>query len=243
MNKITQNSKILVTGAGLVFLSIDVPILGPISLGWAAAPITVVFLVWMANLYNFMDGVDGLAGGMTVSGCGLLSCFAWQAHHPVLCILAILQASVATGFLVHNFPPAKIFMGDLGSVGTGFFVAALVVLGCRDEVFDLWVPLIIFSPFILDATVTLVWRVCRCEKIWKPHRKHYYQRLVMSGWSHRRTVLWEYGIMVLCGGLAILYQFAEEKWRFVILVGWVTLFVFLPLAVRGMEQRMQSVGS
>ena len=120
MNKITQNSKILVTGAGLVFLSIDVPILGPISLGWAAAPITVVFLVWMANLYNFMDGVDGLAGGMTVSGCGLLSCFAWQAHHPVLCILAILQASVATGFLVHNFLRQRFSWGISGVWGQAF---------------------------------------------------------------------------------------------------------------------------
>ena len=234
---------LLVIGAGLVLPPMEVPVLGPISLGWVAAPITVVFLVWMANLYNFMDGMDGFAGGMTVVGCGLLGYLAWQAHHPVLCVIAILQSSATAGFLVYNLPPARIFMGDVGSVSTGFLVAALIVLGCRDGVYDLWVPVIVFSPFILDATVTLVRRALRHEKVWEAHRDHYYQRLVVAGWSHRRTVLVEYGVMALCGGFALLYQYAVEEWRLVILGGWVMLFFSLALAVRGMEQRIQPVGS
>ena len=234
---------LLVIGAGLVLPPMEVPVLGPISLGWVAAPITVVFLVWMANLYNFMDGMDGFAGGMTVVGCGLLGYLAWQAHHPVLCVIAILQSSATAGFLVYNLPPARIFMGDVGSVSTGFLVAALIVLGCRDGVYDLWVPVIVFSPFILDATVTLVRRALHHEKVWEAHRDHYYQRLVVAGWSHRRTVLVEYGVMALCGGFALLYQYAVEEWRLVILGGWVMLFFSLALAVRGMEQRIQPVGS
>jgi UDP-N-acetylmuramyl pentapeptide phosphotransferase/UDP-N-acetylglucosamine-1-phosphate transferase len=234
---------LLVIGSGLMLPSTAVPMLGVISWGWIAAPFTVMFLVWMANLYNFMDGMDGFAGGMTVIGCGLLGYLGWQAHHPVISVIATLQSAAAAGFLVHNFPPAKIFMGDVGSVSTGFLAAALIVLGCRDGVFNLWVPLIIFSPFILDATVTLVRRALRHEKVWEAHRDHYYQRLVVGGWSHRRTVLAEYGVMALCGGFALLYQYASEEWRLVILGAWGVLFLSLALAVKGVEQRIQPVTS
>ena len=234
---------LLVIGAGLVLPPLEVPMVGLISFGWIAVPITVMLLVWMANLYNFMDGMDGFAGGMTVIGCGLLGYLGWQAHHPVIAVIATLQSAAAAGFLVHNLPPAKIFMGDVGSISTGFLVAALIVLGSRDGVFDLWVPLIVFSPFILDATVTLVWRALRREKVWEAHRDHYYQRLVIGGWNHRRTVFVEYGVMALCAGVALLYQYAAEEWRSIILGGWVLLFAVLALGVRGMEQRMQPVGS
>jgi UDP-N-acetylmuramyl pentapeptide phosphotransferase/UDP-N-acetylglucosamine-1-phosphate transferase len=167
----------------------------------------------------------------------------WQAHHPVIFVIGTLQSAAAAGFLVHNFPPAKIFMGDVGSVATGFLVAALIVLGCRDGVFDLWVPLIAFSPFVLDATVTLARRMLRYEYVWEAHRDHYYQRLVLSGWGHRRTVLAEYGVMMLCGGLALLYQYASEEWRLVVLGVWGMVFLSLALAVKGTEQRMQPVVS
>ena len=236
-------STLLVIGVGLVLPSMEFPLLGFVSLGWAAAPITVVFFVWMTNLYNFMDGIDGFAGGMTVIGCSVLGYLAWQAHHPVISVIATLQSAAAAGFLVHNLPPAKIFMGDVGSVSNGFLIAALIVLGCRDGVYDPWVPLIAFSPFILDATVTLARRAFRHEKIWEAHRSHYYQRLVIGGWSHRRTVFVEYGVMALCAGFALLYQYAAEEWRSIILGGWALLFVFLALGVRSMEQRMQPVGS
>lgn len=234
---------LLVIGSGLVLSSIAVPTLGFIKLGWIAIPFTILLLVWMANLYNFMDGMDGFAGGMTAIGCGLLGYLGWQADHPVISVVAILQSAAAAGFLVHNFPPAKIFMGDVGSVSTGFLVAALIVLGCRDGVFDLWVPLIVFSPFILDATVTLVRRGLRQEKLWEAHRDHYYQRLVLRGWGHRRTVLAEYGLMALCGGFALCYQYASDGYRLVILGAWGIAFLSLALAVRGVEQRVQPVGS
>jgi UDP-N-acetylmuramyl pentapeptide phosphotransferase/UDP-N-acetylglucosamine-1-phosphate transferase len=234
---------LLVISSGLMLPSTAVPMLGVISWGWIAAPITILFLIWMANLFNFMDGMDGFAGGMTVIGCGLLGYLGWQAHHPVISVIATLQSAAAAGFLVHNFPPAKIFMGDVGSVSTGFLAAALIVLGCRDGVFDLWVPLIVFSPFIFDATVTLARRALRHEKVWEAHRDHYYQRLVLSGWSHRRTVLAEYGVMALCGGFALLYQYASEEWRLVILGAWGVLFLSLAIAVKGVEQRIQPVGS
>jgi UDP-N-acetylmuramyl pentapeptide phosphotransferase/UDP-N-acetylglucosamine-1-phosphate transferase len=234
---------LLVIGSGLVFHSKTDSLLGFIKLGWIAAPFTIVFVVWMTNLYNFMDGMDGFAGGMTVIGYGLLGYLGWQAHHPVISVIATLQSAAAAGFLVYNFPPARIFMGDVGSVSIGFLAAALIVLGCRDGVFDLWVPVIIFSPFILDATVTLARRAFHHEKVWEAHRDHYYQRLVLSGWSHRRAVLAEYGVMVLCGAFALFYQYGSEDWQLIVLVAWGMVFLSLVLAVQRVEQRIQPVGS
>lgn len=235
-------SGLLAFGAGLVLRAIEVPLLGTIEFRWLEVPLTILFLVWFTNLYNFMDGMDGFAGGMTVLGCGFLAYFAWKAGHDFMLVSALLLSAASAGFLVYNFPPAKIFMGDVGSVSIGFLCGALSILGWQDRVFDFWVPIILFSPFILDATVTLIRRVWQREKIWVAHRTHYYQRLVLSGWGHRKTVLAEYAVMALCGGFALFYQYASEEWRLVILGFWVALFLSLVLAVKGIEQRVQPIG-
>ena len=229
----------LVLGVGLIFPTVSVPLVGTIELGWLRGPFTILFMVWLTNLYNFMDGMDGFAGGMTALGCGFLAYFAWQAGHDFILVSATFLSLASAGFLVHNFPPAKIFMGDVGSVSSGFLCSALIVLGCRDQMFDFWVPIILFSPFILDATATLVKRVWQREKVWLAHRTHYYQRLVLSGWGHRKTVLAEYSVMVVCGGIAVLYQSATEEWRLVILGFWGMLFLSLALMVRNVEKRLQ----
>ena len=150
-------------------------------------------------------------------------------------------AMTTLGFLFHNFPPARIFMGDVGSIPLGFTAGTLMLVGLRDGLFDFWVPILIFSPFILDATITVLRRAWRRQRIWEAHRDHYYQRLVLSGWSHRQTVLTEYGVMALCGGLAVLYQEASEEWRLVILGSWGVLFASLAFVIKEVEQRMQPV--
>src|SRR5690606_5547729 len=96
-------------------------------------------------------------------------------------------ASAAAGFLVWNFPPARIFMGDTGSSALGLIAGALSLLGDRRGLFPLWVALLVFSPFLLDATVTLIRRAGRRERFWEAHRSHYYQRLALR-WGHRKTV-------------------------------------------------------
>ena len=235
-------ASIVVWGAGLMLHFFPIPAIKTVELGWLAAPVSVVFLLWMTNLYNFMDGMDGFAGGMTTLGFGFLAYFGWRAGHPFMLLTTIVVAMTALGFLFHNFPPARIFMGDVGSIPLGFTGGTLMLVGLREGVFDFWVPILIFSPFILDATVTVLRRAWQRKRIWEAHRDHYYQRLVLSGWSHRQTVLAEYGIMTLCGGLAVLYQEASDEWRLVILGFWGALFFSLALAVKGVEQRMQPVG-
>jgi UDP-N-acetylmuramyl pentapeptide phosphotransferase/UDP-N-acetylglucosamine-1-phosphate transferase len=234
---------IVVWGVGLTLPSISLPAIKTIELGWFAAPVTVLFLLWMTNLYNFMDGMDGFAGGMTTLGFGFLAYFGWRAGHPIMLLTATVVSMSALGFLFHNFPPARIFMGDVGSISLGFTSGTLMLVGLRDGLFDLWVPIMIFSPFILDATATIFRRMWQRQRIWEAHRDHYYQRLVLSGWGHRRTVLAEYGVMAMCGGFALLYQYASEGWRLVILGFWGLLFLVLAWAVKGVEQRMQPISS
>lgn len=204
--------------------------------------LAVVAIVWMTNLYNFMDGMDGLAGGMALFGFGFYALAGVLNGHLPFAVTNAAIAATAAAFLLFNFHPARIFMGDAGSTLFGFLAACLGLVGWQLGIWTLWFPGLVFSPFIVDATVTLARRLLRREKIWRPHREHYYQRLVLSGWGHRRTVLAEYGVMALCGGFALLYQYASEEWRLVILGFWGVLFFSLALAVKGLEQRMQPVG-
>ena len=227
---------VLAVGARLMVSDIDVPLVGTVELGSFSLVGSIVFLVWMANLYNFMDGMDGLAGGMTLLGGSVLALLAWQGHNEMILTASLLLAGAALGFLSHNFPPARIFMGDVGSVPIGFLFGSLILLGVRERLFTIWVPLILFSPFVVDATVTLIRRAFKGERIWDAHRTHYYQRLVLLGWGHRKTVLAEYGLMILCGLLAWAYHLAQDQARLVLLGCWGLLMVLLMVGIHMAER-------
>lgn len=171
--------------------------------GWLIALGAMAAVIWMCNLYNFMDGSDGLAGGMTVIGFGYYGLWAYLAGDSDFAVVNFSIAAAALAFLLHNFHPARIFMGDAGAIPLGFLAAALGMLGWLNQLWSLWVPLLIFSPFIADATVTLIKRLLRGEKIWQAHREHYYQRMVQSGLGHRNTALFAYALMLAAGGCAV----------------------------------------
>jgi UDP-N-acetylmuramyl pentapeptide phosphotransferase/UDP-N-acetylglucosamine-1-phosphate transferase len=164
---------------------------------------TVLGIAWVINLYNFMDGSDGLAGGMTVIGFSFLGAGAWLSGDDVLLVDCAIVAAAGTAFLLFNFPPARLFMGDAGSVPLGFLAAAFSLTGWHDGDWPIWFPVAAFFPFIADATLTLARRLASRERVWEAHNKHYYQRLVRMGWSHRKTALAEYVLMVACGGAAL----------------------------------------
>lgn len=170
---------------------------------------------WMINLYNFMDGADGLAGGMTVIGFGSYGVTALTGGDFSFAAINLSVAAAALGFLLFNFPPARVFMGDVGAIPLGCLSAVFNIAGWLRGDWPWWFGIVIFSPFIMDASLTLLKRLSRGAKIWQAHREHYYQRLVQSGWGHRRTTLAEYALMLVCSGLAItgarqglLFQFA-----------------------------------
>jgi len=184
--------------AAVVFVALALPDLHPV---WQAAAVLAV--MWTTNLYNFMDGSDGLAGGMTLFGFAAYALGAWLAGDGVFAALAAGVAAGAAAFLAFNFPPARVFMGDAGSIPLGFLAATLGLLGWREGYWPIWFPVVVFSPFVLDASITLARRVLRGERFWVAHKIHYYQRLVQLGWGHRNTALAEYALMAACGGVAL----------------------------------------
>ena len=171
--------------------------------------VLLLAIAWFANLYNFMDGSDGLAGGMTLLGFGAYAWAAQQADHYALATASGGIAVATLAFLAANFHPARLFMGDVGSVPLGFLAATLGVLGWRDGVWPIWFPVLVFAPFVGDATLTLVKRLLRREKIWQAHKDHYYQRLVRMGFGHRGTALLEYAVMAGCAAAALLFRASD----------------------------------
>lgn len=190
------------------------------GLGFVGAAIAVLAMVWMTNLYNFMDGSDGLAGGMALFGFGFYGVAAWLQGDMGFAGLCWSVAAASLAFLFFNFHPARIFMGDAGSIPLGFLAAAFGLLGWRAGYWPLWFPVLVFSPFILDASVTLAKRLLRGEKVWQAHREHYYQRLVQMGWGHRRTALADYMVMALAGASATWAIGQDGRTRWVLGVGW-----------------------
>ena len=186
-------------GAAAAVLALEARIDDPLLL-----VVLVLALAWSANLYNFMDGSDGLAGGMALFGFGAYAIAAAQAGSAALAALSAAIAAASTGFLLLNFAPARLFMGDAGSVPLGFLAGALGILGWRAGAWPLWFPMLVFAPFACDATLTLIKRLLRRERVWEAHREHYYQRLVRMGFGHRGTAWIEYGAMTACAGTALL---------------------------------------
>ncbi|MBT6275822.1 MAG: glycosyltransferase family 4 protein [Chromatiales bacterium] len=178
-------------------VSFDMPV-------WVAAPVAVLAVTWMTNLYNFMDGMDGFAAGMGLIGFGTLALLGSDVgvwHFSALCLGL---AAGSGGFLVVNFPPARLFLGDVGATTSGFIAGAMICWADVYRVFPWWVGVMVFSPFIVDASVTLIRRAFARERIWEAHRSHFYQRLVGLGWSHRRTVVYAYALMIYSAALALI---------------------------------------
>jgi len=166
------------------------PVFGhTVDLGWAGPVLAVVYLVWTINLYNFMDGIDGIASieAITVAlGGGL--CW-WLAAASPLATLPVLFAGCVAGFLVWNYPPAKIFMGDAGSGFIGMAFGAFSLWSATLQPLLFWCWFILLGCFVVDATTTLLRRVARGEKFYEAHRSHAYQYASRRRDSHRAVSL------------------------------------------------------
>lgn len=191
--------------------------------GALAVPVAlfaVLGITWMANLYNFMDGADGLAGGMAFIGFGAYAAAALRGGDAPVAYASLALAAGAAGFLAFNFPPARVFLGDAGSVPLGYLAGALGWLGFERGLWPAWFPALVFSPFIADATVTLAMRAARGEPILRAHREHHYQRLVLGGWSHRRLAAWAWALMALAAASAIVAREASAAAQGAIICDW-----------------------
>lgn len=168
---------------------------GTLGLGPSAWPLTLLWIVGLTNAFNFMDGIDGIAGITAVAAGGALAVAAGILGGGAVAALALSFAGAVAGFLWWNQPPARIFMGDVGSAFCGFLVAVLP-MAVPPQAVPKAVPVAVLAmwPFIFDTLFTLGRRLSRGENIFQAHRSHLYQRLVIAGWSHR-TVALLYGLL------------------------------------------------
>jgi UDP-N-acetylmuramyl pentapeptide phosphotransferase/UDP-N-acetylglucosamine-1-phosphate transferase len=178
------------------------------------------WIVGLTNAYNFMDGIDGIAGGQAVVAGAAWTLIGSLLGNPLLSILGAILAMSSLGFLAHNWPPARIFMGDVGSAFLGYSFAVLPVVqashvtGNKMRFQALIIGPVLMWPFVFDTTFTLLRRLRHGENIFSAHRSHLYQRLVIAGQTHRFvTILYIH--LALVGAL--------------LSVGWVTRFVNGPL--------------
>jgi Fuc2NAc and GlcNAc transferase len=195
-----------------------------LHLGWAGVVLATLGIVWFLNLFNFMDGIDGIAASeaIFIAAAGALLSSGGDGVAPA----AWVFAASCGGFLLWNWPPAKIFMGDVGSGYLGYGLAVLGLKAAHQDAAALWVWLILGAVFLLDASVTLARRALRGERVYQAHRSHAYQWLARRWRSHRRVTLAVVGLNLLwlapCAALARGYP---------TMAAWIALMALLPLAV------------
>lgn len=216
--------------AHLAAATIAVLAMGTAQFGALHAVLAVLFIAWMANLFNFMDGADGLAGGMAAIGFAALAAGGARAGAVPLALACGAVASASVGFLLHNFPPARVFLGDAGSIPLGFLAGCFGIYGIVTGAWPAWFPLLVFSPFIVDATFTLMRRALHREAVWRAHRSHVYQRLVLTGWTHRRLAMSAYALMAAVSLSALAARGAEPMVQCGMIALWVVAYLLLLVA-------------
>lgn len=166
------------------FQSVTIPLFGELHLGWVGIPVTFFWILGLINAYNFMDGLDGFAGGVALAaglGWTLLSSTFGGLENPLAFWVALTIAAGSFGFLGHNWPPARIFMGDVASTFLGFSFAVLPLLSAHRGGDPLMFGTAILWTFIMDAGLTFLRRLAKRENVFAAHRTHLYQRLADSG--------------------------------------------------------------
>jgi len=211
---------------------------GPVFQGWLPAGLDALaaglLWLWFINLFNFMDGIDGLAGSEAAAIAIGLVLFAGvgAGSDPGLAALAVTIVAAALGFLVWNWAPARIFLGDVGSVPLGYLLAFLLLdVAARGR----WkIALILPLYFLADATLTLVRRLARREPVWQAHRQHFYQRAVQRGLGHAavvRRVIAADLVLIACGWAA------ENGWGIAALAGAAAVVLALLASLAGGGRR------
>jgi len=197
----------IVMATGIVIDELHLPWLGPTSLGWLTYPLTLLWILGLTNAYNFMDGLDGIAASSAAIAGAFFSCIAFQQGSQFIYLASLALCAASSGFLFFNWPPAKIFMGDVGSTFLGFAFAVLAIMAARydrSHTSLFVVPLLLFH-FIFDTVFTFSRRFLRGDNVLQAHRTHLYQLLNRSGCSHR-TVTLAYSAMAVAQGLGAIWM-------------------------------------
>ena len=202
---------LVAVASGLVVSTVNLPVFGTVPLGWLGVPVTLAWIVFATNAMNFIDGLNGLASGVTCLAAVALAVVAASLGAWFVYFASLLLAAGLVGFLPFNFPRARIFMGDVGSQFCGFVLAVLGVVAARFEQVELsalLVPLLIFGV-LFDVAFTLVRRAIAGDRLTQPHRSHLYQVAHRSGMSAVRITLVAWGFVVWGAGCCAVFLAAS----------------------------------
>ena len=205
----------IAVGSGVVVEGVNLPLLGPVALGWAGVPLTLAWLLFATNAVNFMDGLNGLASGACGLACVILAAIAAAYGGWFVYFAALLLAAGILGFLPFNFPRARIFMGDVGSQFCGFVLAVLGVAAGRlqgAELSVLLVPMLLFG-LLCDVAFTLVRRLLAGERVTAAHRSHLYQVAHRAGVPAAWVTLVHWGFVLWGGACCAAFLHASGGWK------------------------------
>jgi len=220
---------VLILGLGLVVHSVELPAFEWLPPYWVGLVLSILFVVGYCNFFNFMDGINGIAAIQAALCASTLALLLNGVGATDWSILAAAVAGAAIGFLPHNFPRARMFMGDVGSVTLGFTLAVLTMVAHSRGV--PWPGLLlVHGAFLFDSVFTLIKRLSRGQNIFRPHREHVYQRLVQRGLSHTNSTLIYTGLGAVCCLAGYLYSEANTAGRWIALSLPLILFSIVALA-------------
>lgn len=205
----------LVIAGGMALRVFELPWGPGITLRWAAVPLSLLWITGLVNLFNFIDGADGLANSLAVVCSAGIAAAAFATSHPYEGIAAVTVTAACLGLLWYNFPPAQVFTGDVGSLTLGFVLSVLAIrLSAQGErSVPLMFFIILYSSFLFDTSYTVLRRTVAGEKFWLAHRTHLYERLLQSGWSHLRVTSFYVGQGFVSLALALFYLRAGPAGR------------------------------
>ncbi|HAK63278.1 MAG: glycosyltransferase family 4 protein [Pseudomonadota bacterium] len=211
------------------------PLLGEVSLGVIGHAMTVLWIIFFMNAFNFMDGINGLAGGGALIATAFLGGIAFFAGAHFVYLGALCLFGAVLGFFVFNFPHGRIFMGDTGSQIIGFVFSGLAVIGARADIgqVSVMVAPALFACFLFDVLATLCYRLWRRQRLSEGHREHLYQISNLLGFSHQRVSYIYFGLLLLNGVFAAALQAAQPSARLPLLLGGILLHAPLGLLVYG----------
>lgn len=207
--------------AGIKVRELSLPFLGHIQLGWWGFPLTIFWILALTNAVNLIDGLDGLATGVTLISLvtmGIVGFFflkSWQHYVPIMCIML---AACLLGFLPYNFHPAKIFLGDTGALYIGFMISVLSLKGLKNVTFvSLLVPILILGVPITDTVYAMIRRKLNRKNISQADKHHLHHQLMRMGLTHRQTVLAIYGISLIFSFVSLL-SLVSPRWGIWLLI-------------------------
>ncbi|KXK11255.1 MAG: glycosyl transferase family 4 [Chloroflexi bacterium OLB14] len=219
------------------FKSVTIPLFGELQLGFVGIIITFFWILGLINAYNFMDGIDGMAGGVALAGaCAWMFISSNMQNNFVFWISFAIAAS-SLGFLFHNWSPAKIFMGDVASTFLGYTFAVLPLLSADEGGDALMLGTLIMWTFIMDAGITFIRRAIKRENIFSAHRTHLYQRLVASGYKHASISLLYIFLTLLAGLLSYAWSRGQFYAPPLIIIGLPLIWILLSRYAKSLTKK------